>query len=115
MCMVDRQEARVPAMEQSLRERDEFLQDVRECLRQAQEQAKLYYDTKHTEVAFGVGDWVWLKLLHRPVASLSTPVKGKLAPRFCGPYQILERIGDVAYRLQLPERAKITRSSMLAF
>uniref|UniRef100_A0A0A9HQC4 Tf2-1-like SH3-like domain-containing protein n=1 Tax=Arundo donax TaxID=35708 RepID=A0A0A9HQC4_ARUDO len=105
--MADRGDARVPAIQQFLQERDEFLQDVREQLLQAQEHAKLYYDAKHTDVAFGVGDWVWLKLLHRPVASLSTPVKGKLAPRFYGPFQVVERIGDVAYRLQLPDRTKI--------
>jgi hypothetical protein len=39
-------------------------------LMQAQEQMKLFYEAKHTDVAFSVGDWVWVKLLQRPVASL---------------------------------------------
>ncbi|XP_072146638.1 uncharacterized protein [Setaria viridis] len=90
-----------------LLERDEFLVEARERLLQAQEHAKLYYDAKHTEMAFGAGDWVWVKLLHRPVASLPQQTKGKLSPRFYGPYQVLERIGDVAYRLQLPPGAHI--------
>jgi hypothetical protein len=67
-------DARAPAVDQMLQERDS-LQDARERLLQAQEQAKLFYDAKHTSMAFGVGDWVWLKLLHRPVASLPAQTK----------------------------------------
>jgi hypothetical protein len=103
----DKGDARAPAVDQILRERDEFLQDARDRLLQAQEQVKLFYDAKHTDMAFNVGDWVWVKLLCRPVASLPTQTKGKLSPRFYGPYKILERIGDVAYRLQLPAGAHI--------
>jgi hypothetical protein len=36
---------------------------TRERLLQAQEQVKLFYDTKHLDVAFLVCDWVWVKLL----------------------------------------------------
>ena len=56
---------------------------------------------------FNVGDWVLLRLLHRPTHTLATPAKGKLRPRYAGPFQILERIGQVAYRLQLPEGARL--------
>jgi hypothetical protein len=65
-------DARVPAVEQTLLERDEFSHEVREQLLQAQEHAKLYYDSNHREVAFGEGDWIWLRLLHRPAASVPT-------------------------------------------
>jgi hypothetical protein len=66
---------------------------------------KLFYDARHTDVAFRVGDWVWVKLLHRPIASVPAQTRGKLAPRFYGPYQIVEKIRDVAYRVQLPAGA----------
>lgn len=56
---------------------------------------------------FHVGDWVWVKFLQRPVASLPSQTKGKLASRFYGPYEILDRIGEVAYRLELPAGARI--------
>lgn len=63
----DKGDARAPTVDQMLCKRDNFLHDAREHLHQAQEQMKLFYDAKHTYVAFGVGDWVWLKLLQRPV------------------------------------------------
>ena len=100
-------DARVPAVEQTLLERDQFLHDVRERLLQAQEHAKLYYDSNHRAVAFGEGDWVWLRLLHRPAASVPTHRTGKLAPKFYGPYKVMARIGEVAYKLELPAGAKI--------
>ena len=49
-----------------LRDRDSFLQDVRERLLQAQVYAKRHYDGHHRAVEFAVGDWVLLRLLHRP-------------------------------------------------
>jgi hypothetical protein len=56
---------------------------------------------------FVVGDWVLLRLLHRPAQSLVPSKRGKLSPRYAGPYQVIERIGAVAYRLQLPDGARI--------
>ena len=99
--------ARAPAVDPLLQDRDDFLLAARECLLQAQDHAKLYYDAKHTPLEFEVSAWVWVKLLYRPSASLPAASKGKLAPRFYGLYQILERIGDVAYRVRLPASARI--------
>jgi hypothetical protein len=90
-----------------LRDRDSFLQDVRERLLQAQAYAKRHYDGHHRALEFSVGDWVLLRLLHRPAQSLVSGKRSKLSPRFAGPYQVLERIGAVAYRLQLPDGARI--------
>ncbi len=103
----DRCSTRVPAVDQALTERDMFLNEVRERLLQAQDYAKLFYDDKHRDVAYGVGDWVWVRLLHRQAASLPGFSKGKLSPRYYGPYKVLERIGEVAYRLQLPAGTRI--------
>jgi hypothetical protein len=88
-------------------ERDEFLMEIRERLEQSQQQYKRFYDAKHRDVEFVVGQWVWLCLLHRPIASLDVKGRGKLGPRFSRPFQVLERIGDVAYKLILPAGAHL--------
>lgn len=99
--------ARLPAVQQSLQERDEFLAAIRERLEQSQQQYKSVYDHRHREVEYAVGDWVWLRLLHQPVASLNVKGRGKLEPKFYGPYEVLERICAVAYRLRLPPSTKL--------
>jgi hypothetical protein len=54
-----------------------------------------------------VGDWVWLHLNHH-IASAICPVgQTKLGPKYFGPYAVIERIGAIAYHLQLPPNAKI--------
>jgi hypothetical protein len=107
VCIYTPGEARLPAVRNQMMERDEFLMEIREHLEQAQQHYKTFYDRKHWEVDFEVGQWVWLRLLHQPIASLDIKGCGKLGPKFYGPFQILERVGDVAYKLKLPTGAKL--------
>lgn len=99
-------DAAVQAVEVSLLARDQLLRDIRDRLLQAQDYAKKYYDKNHRDISFSVGDLVWLRL-HRPASSLRVPTVGKLAPKYFGPYKITECIGSVAYRLALPQGAKL--------
>lgn len=100
-------DARLPAVDHAMRERDEFLAEVRDRLEQAQQHYKAIYDRRHRPVQFTVGQWVWLRLLHRPAVSLQVQGRSKLGPKFFGPFQVSERVGDVAYRLVLPAGARI--------
>ena len=88
-------------------ERDEFMAKIRDRLEQARQYSKQQYDKKHRELSFEVGQWVWLRLLHRPMASLNVQGRSKLGPRYFGLYRIAEKIGDVAYRLELPPGARL--------
>lgn len=94
-------------MDDQLHTRDEFLTEITERLQQAQSHMKDRYDQHHRQVEYAVDDWVWLPLQHRQAANIATKEHSKLAPRYYGPYRILEHIGSEAYRLELPARAKI--------
>ncbi|KAA3484672.1 reverse transcriptase [Gossypium australe] len=71
------------------------------------EQKKSYADLKRKDIEFEIGDKVFLKVSSWKKV-LRFGCKGKLSPRFIGPYEIIERVGPVAYRLSLtPELEKI--------
>lgn len=95
-------ETRVEAVAQELRDRDEALRQLKFNLQKAQEQMKMQADKRRKEVQFDVGDWVFLKLRPHRQQSLVQRIHQKLAPRFFGPYQIIQKVGPVAYKLKLP-------------
>ena len=80
---------------------EEQVRVVRERLRTAQSRQKSYADRRRRELSFKVDDHVYLKV--SPMKGMHRfQVKGKLAPRYIGPFRVLAKIGSVAYRLELP-------------
>ena len=74
---------------------------IRQRLLTAQSRQKSYADVRCRPLEFEVGDHIFLKVMpKRGVVRLSK--RGKISPRFIGPFEILERVGNVAYRLALP-------------
>jgi hypothetical protein len=100
-------QSKVPTVDQQLVERDGFLVEIKDRLHHVQELMKGNYDQHHCELTFEEGDWVWLRLHHRLAATLTNKARGKLAPKFYGPFQVLACIGIVAYRLALPPKCRI--------
>jgi hypothetical protein len=69
----------------------------------AQSRQKSYADKRRQPLVFVKGDYVYLKV--SPMKGVNHfGVKGKLAPRYIGPFQILAQFRKVAYRLRLPEQ-----------
>ena len=85
-----------------IKEAERQVQIVRENLKVAQSRQKSYADMGRRELIFE-GDFVYLKV--SPIRGLRRfKVKGKLSPRYIGPFKVLARKGEVAYELELPAR-----------
>lgn len=97
----------VENVDQQLQSRDELLSVLKRNLHVAQARMKGYYDKKHTERSFEVGQWVYLKLQPYRQHSVHKRAFHKLSPRYYGPYLIEKRIGSVAYKLKLPSSSRI--------
>ncbi|KAA3479903.1 DNA/RNA polymerases superfamily protein [Gossypium australe] len=74
---------------------------IRDYLKTASDRQKSYADLKQKDIEFEIGDKVILKVSPWKKV-LRFRRKGKLSPRFIGPYEIIERVEPVAYRLKLP-------------
>ena len=85
-----------------IKDAEERVAEIREKLKAAQSRQKSYADKKRREISFNPGEFVYLKV--SPIRGTRRfQVQGKLAPCYIGPYQVLKKVGTVAYRLELPE------------
>lgn len=68
---------------------------------------KVQADKKRSERTLNVGDWVYVKLQPYRQASLRSNTYHKLSPKYFGPFKIIQKVGAVAYKLELPPDARI--------
>jgi hypothetical protein len=84
-----------------IQEAEEQVRIIRENLRVAQTRQKSYADNRRRPLEFEEGDYVYLKV--SPLRGMRRfKVKGKLSPRYIGPFLIFRRVGEMAYQLELP-------------
>ena len=84
-----------------IQETEEKVKIIRERLKIANDRQKSYADMKRKDIRYEIGEKVFLKV--SPWKKVIRFGKnGKLSPRFIGPYEVIEKVGPVAYRLALP-------------
>ncbi|GJW00169.1 putative reverse transcriptase domain-containing protein [Tanacetum coccineum] len=85
-----------------VKETTEKISQIKDRLKAARDSQKSYADKRRKPLEFSVGDYVLLKVSPwKGVVRFGK--KGKLAPWFVGPFEIVEKVGHVAYRLDLPK------------
>ena len=84
-----------------IQETKENVKMIRERLKVAEDRQKSYADLKRKDIQYEIDDKVFLKVFPwKKVMRFGR--KGKLSPRFIGSYEVIEKVGPVAYRLALP-------------
>lgn len=79
---------------------EEKVKTIKDCLKISSNRKKFYANLKRRDIEYQVGDKVFLKV--SPWKKIMRfGQKGKLSPQFIGPYEILERVEPVAYKLAL--------------
>ena len=95
-------------MEEHIGNQQEVLKLMKENLVIAQSRMKQKVDQHHNENEFEVGDLVFLRLQPYKHMYLKQQKKDtKLAPKYYGPYKILQSIGSMGYKLELPPSSRV--------
>lgn len=97
----------VPDLSQWVSKHHDMEELIKQHLSRSKERMKRHADKHRSERVFQVGDQVFLKIQPYVQASLAPRMNQKLAFKYFGPYRILERVGSVAYRLELPSSSSI--------
>ncbi|GAU11620.1 hypothetical protein TSUD_346120 [Trifolium subterraneum] len=101
------QDSDPPTLRAELMERDTILQQLKNNLLKAQQYMKKQADKHRIELQFQIGDLVLVKLQPYRQHSVALRKNQKLGLRYFGPFEIIAKVGAVAYKLKLPDYAKI--------
>lgn len=94
-------------MKDLLEERQRIIQILKENLTSARNRMKHYAGLHMSEMVFEVGDYVFVRMQPFRNTQHQLRKKIKLSMKYFGPYLILERVREVAYRLDLPKGCRL--------
>ena len=84
-----------------IQETKEKMKMIKERLKMATDRQKSYVDMKRKDILYEISEKVFLKVSPSKKV-MRFGKKGKLSPRFISPYEVIEKVGPVAYKLELP-------------
>ncbi|KAL0388133.1 UNVERIFIED_CONTAM: Transposon Ty3-G Gag-Pol polyprotein [Sesamum radiatum] len=113
---VQRTGGKCPAAYRYARSKQELLDEAKDSLAKAQRRMKKYADMGRRHVEFNAGDQVLLKLTPQIWKKISSKsVHRGLIPKYDGPFEVMSKVGSLAYRLKLPDRLKIHPTFHVSF
>ncbi|KAJ9553062.1 hypothetical protein OSB04_017107 [Centaurea solstitialis] len=97
----------VETIDATLQEHARVLEELKSSLTRSRQRMVSQANQHRLDKTFDVGDWVYVRLRIYRQTSVQQRLSHKLSKQFFGPFRILDRIGAVAYRLELPESSRI--------
>ncbi|XP_026410097.1 uncharacterized protein LOC113305229 [Papaver somniferum] len=97
----------VATVETYMKDKDAMLDIIKQSLHKSQDRMEFFVDKSRVDRVFAVGNMVYLNLQPYRQVSVSLRKNFKLAAKFYGPFLVVQKIGSVAYKLQLPSHARI--------
>ena len=103
-----RENSKVQVVEDHIDHQQEGLQLLKDNLTLAHNRMKQQADQYRSEITFDIGDWVFLQLQPYKQMSLKQAKKdNKLSPKYYGSYKVLQKIGTMEYKLELPAASQV--------
>ena len=100
-------DSRVEKVDRTMQAREQAVQMLKFHLKRAQDRMQSQANKSRTDRQFQVGEWVYLKLQPHRQVTVRQGQQHKLSAKYHGPFKVEERIGEVAYKLTLPNHSQI--------
>ncbi|GKD12172.1 retrotransposable element Tf2, partial [Tanacetum coccineum] len=100
-------DSHIEVVDRTLVAREAVIDALQFPLDRAQQRMKVFADRKRSDRSFKVGDWVLLKLQPHRHVTLRMHKQHKFSPKFYGPFQVVSKYGQVAYKLLIPDNATV--------